>query len=129
MTTQRCHRLTVTQTAPAARRLWMSGLVQIQPDTNDLTGQMPGRGVAWFIEPDCLAFSAGGKSVAFATGSAPGLPLLVKVFDFAPEGAGADLGDREGAVVGAVQAGGGPDAVGDGEVLQLRSVLAGGDTG
>ncbi|MGH3997590.1 MAG: hypothetical protein ACRDTJ_09030, partial [Pseudonocardiaceae bacterium] len=77
----------------------------------DLAGQGPGRCVAWFVEPDCLGFSVGGESVAFAVGSAPGVSLLVKVFDFVPEGAGADLGDEEGAVVGAVYAGGGPGVV------------------
>ncbi|MDQ2879908.1 MAG: hypothetical protein M3Y48_01270, partial [Actinomycetota bacterium] len=86
----------------------MNGLVQIQPDTDGLTGQAPGPRVAWFVEPDCLALSVGGESTAFAVGSAPRLPLLVKVFDFVPEGVGADLGDEKGAVVGVVQAGGGP---------------------
>ena len=78
---------------------------------------MPGRRVAWFVEPDCLAFSVDGEPVAFAPWSAPVLPLLVKVFDFVPEGAGADLGDEKGIVVGAIQADGGPGAVGDGEIL------------
>lgn len=101
------------------------GLVQVQPDTDDLAGQVPGWPVACFVEPDCLAFPVDGESVAFAVGFAPGLPLLVKVFDFVPEGAGAGLGDSEGAVVGVVQASGGSGAVGDGEVFPRRSVCWG----
>ncbi len=95
----------------------------------NLAGQVPGWCVARFVEPDGLVFSVDGESVAFAVGFAPGLPLLVKVFDFVPEGARVGFGDEKGTLLGAVQAGGGPGAVGDGEVFPRRSILAGGDTG